>query len=101
MADGERSRERYGEAFWRAHHEAWRQSDLNQREDCEAQGLPLKAFGNWRAQVKAEPQPPERKLPHSRGRLTHTPYHTPRPTPTPKTNRLPAPAALDSPPPGG
>src|SRR5260221_14275254 len=46
MADGERSRERYGEAFWRAHHEAWRQSDLNQREDCEAQGLPLKAFGN-------------------------------------------------------
>jgi hypothetical protein len=26
MADGERSRERYGEAFWRAHHEAWRQA---------------------------------------------------------------------------
>jgi hypothetical protein len=39
MADGARSRERYGEAFWRAHHEGWRQSDLNQREDCEAQGF--------------------------------------------------------------
>lgn len=28
MADGERSRERSGEAFWRSHHEAWRQRDL-------------------------------------------------------------------------
>jgi hypothetical protein len=42
-------RERYGEAFWRAHHEAWIQSELNQREYCEAYGIPLKAFGNWRA----------------------------------------------------
>ena len=25
-------RERYGEAFWRAHHEAWQQSALIQRE---------------------------------------------------------------------
>jgi hypothetical protein len=25
-------RERYGEAFWRAHHEAWRHSELNQRQ---------------------------------------------------------------------
>jgi hypothetical protein len=25
-------RERYGEAFWRAHHGAWQQSALNQRE---------------------------------------------------------------------
>ena len=58
MADGGWSRERYGEAFWRAHHEAWRQSDLNQREYCEAQGISLKAFGNWRAKFKAEPQPP-------------------------------------------
>ena len=45
-------RERYGEAFWRAHHEAWQQSELNQREYCEAQGIPLKAFGNWRAKFK-------------------------------------------------
>lgn len=28
------SRVRYGEAFWRAHHEAWQQSALNQREYC-------------------------------------------------------------------
>jgi putative methyltransferase (TIGR04325 family) len=31
---------RYGEAFWRAHHEAWQQSTLNQREYCEAHGIP-------------------------------------------------------------
>jgi hypothetical protein len=80
MADGWRSRERYGEGFWRAHHEAWQQSDLNQREYCEAHGISLKAFGNWRrrcssfrrhamaiggasagAKFKAEPQPPTRK----------------------------------------
>lgn len=55
-------RVRYGEAFWRAHHEAWQRSDLNQREYCEAQGIPLKAFGNWRAKFKAEPKPSVRKL---------------------------------------
>lgn len=27
-------RKRYGEAFWRAHHEAWKRSGLNQREYC-------------------------------------------------------------------
>ena len=57
MADGWRSRERYSEAFWRAHHEAWQRSELNQREYCEAQGISLKAFGNWRAKFKAEPRP--------------------------------------------
>jgi hypothetical protein len=51
-------RERYGEAFWRAHDEAWQQGALNQREYCEAQGIPLKASGNWRAKFKAEPRPP-------------------------------------------
>jgi len=34
-------RERYAEAFWRAHHEAWIQGELNQREYCEAYGVPL------------------------------------------------------------
>jgi hypothetical protein len=34
------------------------QSALNQREYCEAQGIPLKAFGNWRAKFKAEPHSP-------------------------------------------
>jgi hypothetical protein len=43
-----------GEAFWRAHHEAWKRSDLNQRQYCEAEGIPLEAFGNWRAMFKAE-----------------------------------------------
>jgi hypothetical protein len=67
MSDKPLSRVRYGEAFWRAHHEAWRRSKLNQREYCEAQGIPLKAFGNWRAKFKAEPQPPARKLLYRRG----------------------------------
>jgi hypothetical protein len=62
MAREHRAWTRQGEAFWRAHHEAWKRSDLNQRQYCEAEGIPLKAFGNWRAQFKAEPQPSERKL---------------------------------------
>src|SRR5882672_8424675 len=61
---------RQGEAFWQAHHEAWKRSDLNQREYCEAEGIPLKAFGNWRAQFKAEPQPSERKLLYRRRPLS-------------------------------
>jgi hypothetical protein len=44
---------REGSAFWRAH-EAWKRSDLNQRQYCEAERIPLKAFGNWRAQFEAE-----------------------------------------------
>ena len=66
------SRVRYGEAFWWAHHEAWQQSALNQREYCEAHGIPLKAFGNWRAKFKAEPQLPVRKLLYRRRDLGHT-----------------------------
>ncbi len=34
MADEILTRTRYGEAFWRAQHEAWRRSELNQREYC-------------------------------------------------------------------
>jgi|HubBroStandDraft_3_1064219.scaffolds.fasta_scaffold120408_1 hypothetical protein len=68
-------RERYGEAFWRMHHEAWCRSELNQREYCEARGIPLKAFGNWRAKFKAEPQAQERKLLYRRRRLSHTLSH--------------------------
>ena len=74
MPDKFRTRERYGEAFWRKHHEAWQQSALNQREYCEAQGIPLKAFGNWRAKFKAEPQLPAPKLYRRRG-LSHTLSH--------------------------
>lgn len=76
MASENRPRVRYGEAFWRAHHDAWQRSELNQREYCEAQGIPLKAFGNWRAKFKAEPQPRERKLLYRRGGLSHRLSHT-------------------------
>ncbi|MEP7248038.1 MAG: hypothetical protein ABI885_30735, partial [Gammaproteobacteria bacterium] len=62
MTDGNGRWRRQDEGFWRAHHEAWKRSDLNQRQYCEAECIPLKAFGNWRAVFKAEPQPPERKL---------------------------------------
>lgn len=75
MAGDERCRLRQGEAFWRAHHEAWKRSDLNQREYCEAQDIPLKAFGNWRTKFKAEPKPPERKLLYRRSRLSHPLSH--------------------------
>jgi hypothetical protein len=75
MSDKLLSRERYGEAFWRAHHEAWRHSELNQREYCEAQRIPLKAFGNWRAKFKAEPQLPAPKLLYRRRGLSHTLSH--------------------------
>ena len=76
MADAGWPRERYGGIFWRAQHEAWRQSDLNQREYCEAHGLSLKAFGNWRAKFKAESQPPPRKLLYRRGGLNQRLGHT-------------------------
>jgi Transposase len=69
-------RERYGEAFWRAHHEAWLQSELNQREYCEAYGIPIKAFGNWRARFKAEPHPPARKVLYRRGGVSHVLSHS-------------------------
>ena len=62
MANADRAWRRQSEEFWRAHHEAWKRSDLNQRQYCEAQGLPRKAFENWRAKFRAEPQPSERKL---------------------------------------
>src|SRR5260221_5053294 len=83
MADEILTRTRYGEAFWRAHHEAWRRSELNQREYCEAQGIPLKAFGNWRAKVKAEPPLPERKLLYRRGGVSYTPSPKPSHNPSP------------------
>ncbi len=75
MADEILTRARYGETFWRARHEAWCRSELNQREYCEAQGIPLKAFGHWRAKFKAAPQPPPRKLLYRRGGLSHTLSH--------------------------
>src|SRR5690348_4896135 len=76
MADERRAWKRQGEAFWRAHHEAWRRSDLNQRQYCEVQRLPQKAFENWRQKFRAEPQPPARKLLYRRGGLSHTLSHS-------------------------
>ena len=84
-------RERYGEAFWRAHHEAWQQSALNQREYCEAHGIPLKAFGNWRAKFKAEPQLPAPKLLYRRRGLSHTLSHRLSHSLSHMTNDLPGP----------
>ena len=72
MVDENGAWTRQSEAFWRAHHEAWNRSDLNQREYCEAEGIPLKAFGNWRAKFRAEPRPPERKLLYRRRGLSHS-----------------------------
>jgi len=77
MADQSAPRARYGETFWRTHREAWKWSDLNQREYCEAEGLSLNAFGNWRAKFKAEPEAAQRKLLYRRGGASHSLSHTP------------------------
>ena len=76
MVDENGAWTRQSEAFWRAHHEAWKRSDLNQRQYCEAEGIPPKAFGNWRAKFKAEPQPPSPKLLYRRRNLSHTLGHS-------------------------
>ena len=55
------------ESFWRAHLDGWRRSDLNQREYCEAHGLPLKRFGNWRATLRHEEPAGAGKLLYRRG----------------------------------
>jgi hypothetical protein len=59
------------EAFWRSHLEGWRRSELNQREYCEAHGLPLKRFGNWRAKFKQEDEAPRKLLYRRSGGLSH------------------------------
>ena len=64
------------ESFWRSHHEAWERSTLNQREYCEAHGLPLKRFGNWRAKFKTETAVVQGKLLYRRGgSLKHMASH--------------------------
>ena len=77
MREERKKRVRYGEAFWRVHHEAWKRSTLNQREYCETHDIPLKAFGNWRARFKAEPQRLAAKLLYRRGSLSHGLNHSP------------------------
>lgn len=54
-------------AFWEAHFTQWLAGDLNQREYCEAQGLSLKQFGNWRAEFKYEHMVAERRVLWTRG----------------------------------
>lgn len=64
------------EAFWRSHLEGWAASSLNQREYCEAHDLPLKRFGNWRANFRYEVPPPTRRLLYRRGGdLSHMASH--------------------------
>ena len=70
MAEQQRAWKRQGEAFWRAHHEAWKRSDLNQRQYCEAHDLPQKGFENWRQKFRAEPEPARRKLLYRRRGLS-------------------------------
>ena len=55
------------EAFWRSHIQGWSDSGLNQREYCEAHGLPLKRFGNWRAELRGEVPKIAGKLLYRRG----------------------------------
>ena len=70
MASGQRLWKRQREDFWRAHHEAWKRSDLNQRQYCAFHGLPQKAFENWRQVFRLEPEPPQRKFLYRRRPLS-------------------------------
>ena len=83
MVEQNRRWMRQGEDFWRAHHEAWKRSDLNQRQYCEFHGLPQKAFENWRQKFKTEPEPLRRKLLYRRRRLSPplSPPVSPPPSP--------------------
>jgi hypothetical protein len=63
------------EAFWRSHHEAWKRSTLNQREYCEAHGLVLKRFENWRVKFRDEPEVPRKLLYRRGGRPSHMTGH--------------------------
>ncbi len=84
-------RARYGGAFWRAHHEAWKRSDLNQREYCVSQGGSLKAFGNWREKFKAEDPAPTGKLLYRRGRgLRHMSKHMLKEIPSAPSSYIPS-----------
>ena len=76
--------------FWRGHIEGWRQSDLNQREYCALQGLPLKRFGNWRAMLKHEDTGPE---PKARWRRGLPPGARISPSTNPRTNATASPTA--------
>ena len=69
------SQVRYGRGFWgRTTRLGFKASSIK-REYCEAYGVPLKAFGNWRAKFKAEPQTPARKVLYRHGGLSHTLSH--------------------------
>jgi transposase-like protein len=79
------------ETFWRAHLDGWRRSDLNQREYCEAHGLPLKRFGNWRATLKHEQPAGAGKLLWRRGGgLKHMPEHMLKDIPSALSSTIPS-----------
>lgn len=64
------------ETFWLSHLEGWQRSALNQREYCELHGLPLKRFGNWRAQFRDDGSVSRGKLLYRRGgSLSHMSGH--------------------------
>jgi len=75
MARVSRDKHEELEAFWRFHHAEWARGTLNQREYCELHGLPLKRFGNWRAQFKKEEKVRPVGLLHRRGGLRHMASH--------------------------
>lgn len=75
MARVSREKQEELEAFWRFHHDEWARGTLNQREYCELHGLPLKRFGNWRAQFKLDEKVRPVGLLHRRGGLGHMASH--------------------------
>jgi hypothetical protein len=54
MAGENRPRQCYDEAFWRAHHEAWQRSDLNQRGYWVLRGSGHPAQGVWQLESQVQ-----------------------------------------------
>jgi len=68
-------RERYGEAFWRAHHEAWLQVSSISESIARLMRCRSRHSAIGVAKFKAEPQTPARKVLYRRGGLSHTLSH--------------------------
>lgn len=77
MARLSRGKHKELEGFWRFHHDEWAGGRLNQREYCELHDLPLKRFGNWRAQFKSETKVRKAGLLYRHGGLKHMASHMP------------------------
>ena len=70
MASDHRRWTRQGEAFWRAHHEAWKRSDLNQRRVLRGAWPAAEGFRELASEVQSRTAAAKRKLLYRRRGLS-------------------------------